>query len=132
MLNPFPTLLIYSLLAPTILRLGAAVIVAYMVSVQWRRRQQIAAQRYPVIGSGMWIVWFAIIVECATGAGLLLGLWTQWAAILGSIMGIKGMLWERRYPAMFPLSLSASFLLLIVSLSLLLSGAGAFALDIPL
>jgi uncharacterized membrane protein YphA (DoxX/SURF4 family) len=80
----------------------------------------------------MWIIWLAVIVEAAVAAGLFFGYYTQIAALVGALTALKQIVWRGKYPSFFWLTRSAAFLLLIICLSLLLTGAGAFAFDIPL
>ena len=132
MFNPFPQLLTYSYFAPTLLRVVAAGVFAYVVWVQMVRRDEIAATRYPIIGGGGWVVWVAVLWESIVALGLLLGYYTQIIAILGAIVALKIFIWKRWCPALFPLSHIASLLLFCIMLSLLLSGAGAYAFDLRL
>lgn len=132
MLNPFPSLLIYSFFAPTLLRVAAALIFAWIAYAQYKRRGELGRIHFPVVGSGAWIVWVSIVVTALVALGLLLGYSTQWAALVGALIGMKGTVWAKRYPRFFPLCRFEYFLLMVVCLSLLLSGAGALAFDLPL
>lgn len=132
MLNPFPELLTYSFFAPTILRVAAALVFLYMAYRAYARREEAAKLDFPMIGRGAWIAWFAIAVYAVIGLALAVGYYTQIAAILGGIGAIKGIVFTRRFGAVFPLSRAAFSLLLVILLSLLLSGAGALAYDLPL
>ena len=132
MLNPFPQLLSYAFFAPTLIRVAAALVFAYVAWMQWDKRVKISHIKFPLIGGGMWIVWVTLIVEAAATLGLLFGYYTQWAAILGALLSIKYFVWHNRYEETFPISRVASVLLLVICLSLLLSGAGALARDLPL
>jgi uncharacterized membrane protein YphA (DoxX/SURF4 family) len=132
MLNPFPSLLTYALFAPTLLRIVAAVAFAWMAYRQWRGRDALSTIHFPVVGKGVWIVWASILANTIAAVGLLLGYGTQWAALLGALLALKSAVWDHRYPTFFPLSRVASLLLLVLCLSLLLSGAGALAFDIAL
>ena len=53
-------------------------------------------------------------------------------ALLGALIALKSSVWGHRYPRYFVLSRVTSLLLLVVCISLLLSGAGALAFDLPL
>ena len=75
---------------------------------------------------------FASVVELAIAAFLVIGLYTQAAAIVGAIAALKDLLLQKRYPGYFPLTYSAATLLLAICLSLALSGPGAFSFDLPL
>jgi uncharacterized membrane protein YphA (DoxX/SURF4 family) len=131
MLNPFPALLL-PFLAPALLRLAAAAVFGYLVVTQWSMRDTIAQTRFPVVGSGMWIVYVTTVLECAVALSFIFGYYTQWGAILGALFALKYAVWGKRYAGVFPISRTASLLLLAVCLSLLLSGAGAFGQDLPL
>lgn len=132
MLNPFPDLLTYGFFAPTLLRAAAGLVFAYVAMAHWRRREELAAMRYPLVGGGMWVVWLAVLIEGAVALGLLLGYGTQVAALVGALASLKFFIWKRRYPRAVPLSRIASALLIIICLSLLLTGSGAVAFDIRL
>lgn len=131
MLNTFPGLLL-PFLAPLLLRLGVAVAFATVAYMQWRRRQEISQTDLPVIGHNGWWVWLSVAVHAAVAILLVLGSYTQVAALLGALLSIKHAFWSHRYPRIFPLGRAAGFLMLLISLSLVLSGAGAFAQDLPL
>jgi uncharacterized membrane protein YphA (DoxX/SURF4 family) len=131
MLNTFPGLLL-PFLAPTFLRVGLAIVFAAIAYVQWRRRDEISKTDMVVIGRGTWWVWLSIAVHLAVALMLVFGYYTQIAAIMGASLSLKHAFWSHRYPRIFPLGRAAGFLMLLISLSLILSGAGAFAQDLPL
>lgn len=132
MLNPFPQLLVYGFFAPTLLRVVVALVFAYIALRQWKKRDEFGETNFFIIGKGMWIVWFSIGIEALVAAGLFLGLYTQVAALLGALLAIKSYVWRGRYPVAFPLSRMVSLLLAVICLSLIFSGAGALAFDLPL
>ena len=130
--NPFPELLVYGIFAPTLLRVAVALALAWAITAQCRSRRELSHQRFPVVGHGAWIMWTMLIVETVSLLGLLFGYYTQWAALLGALIALKSAVWSSRYPKFFPLSRVSSLLILVICLSLLLSGAGQFAYDLPL
>jgi len=132
MLSDFPQLLAYGFFAPTVLRVAAAAVFFYLAYYHFTHKEQIAHTSFPVVGEGVWIAWFAVVVEFAVAMALLLGWHTQVAAVFGVVMSFKQLFWHGKYPGFFALSRSASFLLLVVCASLLVSGAGALAQDLPL
>ena len=132
MLNPFPDLLVYSLLAPFILRVGAAAAFAGIAYILWKRVDELSKERFQFGLHGAWLVWLAIFFSVGVAVALLLGYGTQWAALLGALLSIKGAFWAKRYPRFFPLCRAEYLLILVICLSLLLSGAGRPAFDIPL
>ncbi len=132
MLNPFPDLLTYSFFAPTLLRVAVALALFFVAYVQFKRLHELSQIRFPVVGGGAWIIWLSIIAHTVIGLMLFFGAYTQIAAILGVLGGIKGLVWGKRYPRVFVLCRVDYLFILVMCLSLLLSGAGALARDLPL
>ncbi len=132
MLNPFPELLVYQLLAPTLLRLAAAAAFLYVAYSVYKRRKEIAEITFPLIGKGEWIAWVSTVFHAAVGFMLGAGYYTQIAALLGAIGTLKSLFFMRFYQPLVPLPRAAIALLFVILVSLLLTGAGAFAYDIPL
>ena len=132
MLNLFPNLLTYGFFAPTLLRLVAAGVFVYLTYVHLQRREEIGTTRFMLIGAGAWTVWVLVFVEAIIAIGLFLGYYTQVAALLGLLMALKHFVWAKRYPRVFFLNRIDYVLLAVVCLSLLLTGAGALAMDLPL
>lgn len=131
-LTPFPELLNYSIFAPLLLRIAAAIILAYLAYYHYQHRNNAAARRFPIVGDGIWIAWLAIAVEAATASALFFGYYTQYAAIFGAAVALKNIVWGSKYSHFFILPKSTAFLLLVITLSLLMTGAGIFAFDLPL
>ncbi|OGC81185.1 hypothetical protein A2943_00880 [Candidatus Adlerbacteria bacterium RIFCSPLOWO2_01_FULL_51_16] len=134
MLNPFPGLLDFGFFAPTILRIVVACVFLYVAYAQYQSREVMARIPFPIIGTslGMGVVWVAIIVEIGLAASLVAGYYTQIAAIVGIVAAAKYFLFGKRWPTFSPISRGTAFLLFIILASLLLSGAGGFAYDLPL
>lgn len=131
MLNIFPGLLL-PFVAPLLLRIGVAIAFAAVAYMQWARRNDISQIDFPIIGKNSWWVWVSVAVHLLVAMMLIFGSYTQVAALLGALLSIKQVFWARRYPLMFPLGRAAGLLMLLISLSLVLSGAGALAQDLPL
>lgn len=132
MLNPFPQLLDFAFFAPTLLRTTAAMVFLYVAYKQYGRRQEIARLRFPIVGHGAWIATLVVGFHTVVGAMLFFGYYTQVVALLGSIGLLKGWWLNKRYPSVVILPNSTILVLLAVMLSLLLTGAGALAMDLPL
>jgi uncharacterized membrane protein YphA (DoxX/SURF4 family) len=136
MLNPFPSLLTYAFFAPALLRLGLVCVFGYVAVRTWRRAAHLSRVPLPLIGAQAWAPYAAAIAEAALGLMFLAGWYTQIAAILGILGMIKYAAYRVWRPEVmreyFPLSGSAALLVALVCLSLLLTGAGAWALDVPL
>jgi uncharacterized membrane protein YphA (DoxX/SURF4 family) len=126
MLNTFPDLLTYGFFAPTILRLTVAIVLFYLAYHQWRTRVEIAKVRsfmFPTL---------SIIFNVIVGIALFVGGYTQIAALLAIIGFCIGLWLNRRHPHIVILSNTTVIVLIVVCVSLLLTGAGALAMDIPL
>jgi hypothetical protein len=136
MLNPFPSFLLFSFFAPTLLRLGLACVLGYMALYTWRRAGHLAQVPLPLIGAQSWAPYLASVAEAALGLMFLVGWYTQIAAILGLLGMLKYVAYRLWWPKVlgeyFPFTGVAALLFAVMCLSLLLSGAGALAYDLPL
>jgi uncharacterized membrane protein YphA (DoxX/SURF4 family) len=131
LLNPFPALLDYRIFAPVLLRVAAGAVFIYLAYVHYQHREQVSSMNFPVIGRASWVGWFAVIVEAVIGIALAFGYYTQIASIVGVIAALKHVIWRNKYPSFFVLPRTTSLLLIAILLSLLVTGAGLFAFDIP-
>lgn len=126
MFNPFPELLDWSFVAPTILRVAAALTLWYLAHQQWRRREEMARMHTAGLPA------MSAVFNLTVGVMLFFGYYTQIAAILGIVGALAGLFQNRRNPHTIVLPNSTALLLVAIYASLLLSGAGAFAFDLPL
>jgi uncharacterized membrane protein YphA (DoxX/SURF4 family) len=134
MLNPFPDLLTYSLLAPLILRVVAGLIFIDLGVLAFKNEKE------------AWITSLSILkmpnpklavkifgtIEIAGGIMLILGFYTQVAALILTLLTFAESYVEYKDPAILKRNFIFYIMLLAIVLSLLLSGAGAFAFDLPL
>jgi hypothetical protein len=67
-------------------------------------------------------------VEAIVAAGLLVGAWTQAFALVAGVLVSVGLL----YPKVAISNRTAALLALVMCLSLIVTGAGALAFDLPL
>ena len=132
MLSLFPQLLFLTPLAPTILRLSVGVIFVLMAWDFFERREELGRLHYIVLGKGEWIPIISALVAAIIGAGLIGGIYTQASALLGALFALKALVWRRRYATFFVHSATTDWLLLVICVSLIFTGAGAFAFDLPL
>lgn len=129
MFNTFPTLLVYSFFAPLVLRIAIAVVFAYLSYHAFAHRKA-AASPLPFVG-GPWAALFAALAYSIVGLLLLVGAYTQLAAVAGmALLGTATL--AREHAAFTPLSKSSVLLTFVILGSLLLTGAGALAFDLPL
>ena len=134
MLNPFPDLLTYSMLGPLILRLVVGFIFLDLGLLKFREEKKRWIASFEMLGlrPADLLVPIYGLLQIAGGVLFILGLWTQVAAL--AFVLFTGMELYIEWDARDILKRDIVFYLLIfaVSLSLLLTGAGAYALDIPL
>lgn len=134
MLNPFPTLLSFSLMAPLILRLTVGIILLGIgVLVCFQKKQTFLDffknEKFPFPPI---ILWIFGILEIITGLFLIIGFYTQIFAIISAFLLLSLYSFESRDNKLLPYSPAMYLVLTIISLSLLFSGAGFFAIDLPL
>src|SRR3989344_2671511 len=132
MLSVFPEILFLAPLSATILRAAVACIFFYSATMQVRESAALAETPVPIFGKGMWIVRMFIISDTVIGVMLLTGSFTQVAAIFGMIGAAVALIWMPTYLERTHLSRGTVVLTFIILLSLLLTGAGSFAFDLPL
>jgi len=132
MLSLFPQILFLAPLGLTLIRVSAGITFLWLAYWHGSREHELRSVRFPVVGRGAWIVWVSVAWEVAVGAALIVGFYAQLAALLGALSAVKFLLWRTRYPQFIPLARQTSVLLLAICLSLLVSGAGAYAFDLPL
>lgn len=132
MFNTFPDLLVYTFFAPLLLRVSVAMLFFYLAYNALVHRRAVANLSFPIIGGGGWAPWVAVVVYGAIATSLLLGIYTQIAALLGISALLKVHFFERAYPVLAPISRGTRFFAIVVLCTLLLTGAGALAFDLPL
>jgi uncharacterized membrane protein YphA (DoxX/SURF4 family) len=133
MLNPFPDLLTYGFFAPTLLRVAVALVFFLIGWRLFKTRDAVARVQLPFVGEpGIWLIYIAALIDIAVGVALLIGYGTQIAALLGAVIGLKHAWYAGRYPLISPRSRSVYILVAVICLSLMASGAGAFAMDLRL
>lgn len=132
MLSFFPQILFLAPLGTTLLRVTVAIAFLSIAYIQFTRREEISHGGLPVVGPG--IVWVNIstAVIGLVGVALLLGYATQLAALLALGVSIKHAIFAKRYPRAIPYCRGEYILLAVMCTVLVVSGAGAFAFDLPL
>lgn len=114
MLSLFPEILFLSPLAPFLIRVALGILFAFAAWAHLKR---------PDFTSRTFS-----IVEFVIAAALTAGAWTQPASLLGSIVVA---VWFFQ-PTSRVYTMSTILLALTMALSLIVTGAGAFAFDLPL
>lgn len=77
-------------------------------------------------------IWYVVVVEMVVGVLFVLGLYTQIAALLAMLFVLKLHVMRRQLSHPLLLSGTLRFLLFFCALSLFITGAGAFAFDLPI
>ena len=98
----------------------------YLAYEQWRKRSEIAHLRsagFPAI---------SIVFNLLVGAALFVGYYTQPAALCAIAGFCVGLWMNRRYKQVVIIPSSTVVVLIVVLVSILFTGAGAFAFDLPL
>lgn len=95
-----------------------------------RELQALLHKRWPHFAS--FAVWHLSIAEIVIGGMFFLGAWTQVAALVAIILSIKMFFFRRHliHPSIPPPLFY--ILVLAISLSLFITGAGALAFDLPI
>ncbi len=134
MLNPFPELLAFSLLGPFILRLvvGLVFIDLGMLKFKSERQSWIESFKALHLNPAGFLVGLFGLIEVVGGILLLIGAYTQIAALAFVILVGLEFFVEYKNASILKRDLTFYLLVLAIAVSLLLTGAGAYALDIPL
>ena len=134
MLNPFPDLLTYSLLAPFILRLVAGLIFIDLGFLAFKNEKEswINSLSTLKVPNPKLAVKIFSGIEVIGGIMLILGFYTQIAALVLGLLIFAETYIEYKEPEILKRNFVFYIMLLAIVLSLLLSGAGAFAIDLPL
>lgn len=134
MLNLFPSLLDFSLLAPTFLRLIAGLIfidIGYFSIVREKSTWGLLVKLMGCKNENVWRKFFGLI-EFIGGIFIFIGLYTQGAALALAVLVLYKLLLEYKEPTFVKRDFTFYIMLLTITLSLLITGAGLFAFDIPL
>ena len=134
MLNPFPDLLDFSLVAPAILRLVVGLIFLNLGILKLRREKGRWLRSLTTLRlkPARTLVALFALIEIVGGAMLLVGFLTQIAALVLALFVLAELIVELLAPEALARTLPFYLLLFAISLSLLFSGAGFFAFDVPL
>ncbi len=134
MLNTFPSLLTYGVLSPFILRvvLGLIVINLGYLKLGKEKDAWIALFETLHLRPAKWGVMKFGIIEIIGGIMLILGAYIQIVSIVFAILFFIEAALEYKEENLEKRNLTFYMLMFVISLSLILSGAGAFAIDIAL
>lgn len=134
MLNPFPELLAFSLFGPLILRILLGLIFIDLGFLKFRGEKERWLASFETLGlypTDLFLPLYALL-QIIGGLLLLLGLWTQVVAMVFAIFSGLELYVEWKARDILKRDMVFYLLIFTISLSLLLTGAGAYAIDIPL
>jgi|ERR1035437_1759663 uncharacterized membrane protein YphA (DoxX/SURF4 family) len=135
MLNPFPDLLTYSLLAPFLLRVTIGFVLANLGYLKLTKEKGSWETIFKLLGlSGQKEIGTVIVgvVEIVGGIMLVVGFYTQIAALVFVILNGIEMFIEYHEETLMKRDMVFYLLIFVIALSLLFSGAGFLAFDLPL
>lgn len=134
MLSLFPGLLTYQLVAPFVLRVALGLLFLNLGYLELTREQSRWRRVFETIRFKPIVFWAKAFgaIEIFGGALLIIGLFTQGAALLFCVISLAEFWIESREPVILKRSLFFYGLVFAISLSLLFSGAGFWAFDLPL
>ncbi len=135
MLSIFPSLLTYRLVAPFLIRVALGLflaLVAWKKMLRGNRTQWTAALFMRETAGAELVVGIVGLVELAAAVALIVGFGTQIAALVAGLSSLRLFFAQEKTPLKGRYGSYFYFLLVVLSLSLLFSGAGAFAFDLPL
>jgi|SRR3989344_2803316 len=134
MLSVFPDLLAYGLIAPVLLRLALGVTFLRFGWGKLRGDKEKKASFFEALGlrPGKHYCLALALIELAVGILLVVGLYTQVAALVAAIISGVAYHLKAKHSAHMENSRSTFFLLTIIGISLLFLGAGFWAFDWPL
>lgn len=119
--------------AIALLRVVAGAYLIYIGYVFWNERAAVAKERFPLVGRlPEWVFFGTSILQMVLGVLLVVGAWTQLVALIGAIVALKCLIFGKVYKKIIPLDRGTSLLLFVILLALVVTGAGAFAFDLPL
>lgn len=134
MLNPFPDLLMYSFFGPFILRVVLGLIFIDLGFLKFRDEKERWLASFETLNlrpADLFLSFYASL-QIVGGLLLLAGLWTQVAALAFVVFTGTELYVEWQAREILKRDMVFYILIFTISLSLLLTGAGAYAIDIPL
>jgi uncharacterized membrane protein YphA (DoxX/SURF4 family) len=134
MLNPFPEFLVFGFFAPTLLRIALGVYFIYLGRMKFGRDKEKVGSFFQSlgIGPGSYYLKTLAFAEVIVGTLLIVGFFVQIAALIAAIISLVSLVMAYKHPEMKILKASEYALLLVISVTLMFTGAGFLAFDLPL
>lgn len=134
MLNPFPDLLTFSFFAPLVLRVALGVVFFDFGRHTLGAGRAAHGALFEALGlkqHGRYVTTLGTL-EIVVALMLILGFYTQIAALVAFILSLEAYYLKGKHGAHIEHRRHLFFLTAVISFSLLFSGAGAIAFDLPL
>lgn len=120
-------------LSATLLRIVLGAYIGYFAFHLYETREGIARRHWPLLGHiRPWLLWIGVVVLGVVAAMLIIGYLTQIAAIIAAIAMAKLWYFNPKLEGLGFYSRNTTFLLFIICISLFVTGAGIYAVDLPL
>jgi uncharacterized membrane protein YphA (DoxX/SURF4 family) len=134
MLNPFPDLLAFSFFAPLLLRLALGVVFFDFGRHTLTKGRAQHGALFEALGLRECTRYVTALgtLEIVIAIMFIAGLYTQIAAFIALILSLAAYYLKGKHGAHIEHRRHLFFLTAVIALSLLLTGAGAIALDLPL
>jgi uncharacterized membrane protein YphA (DoxX/SURF4 family) len=138
MLSVFPELLAFDVLAITILRVLVGMVLLYIGLLTVGARRVTLTTNLQVRGFTQsyhihrFMPWVLGIVEIFTAVFIIVGFLTQIMVLVAAYLFLTMGMIEKHIGKVFDYPVIFNVVMIIVSLTLLLFGAGAYAIDVPL
>ncbi len=134
MLNPFPELFTYSMLAPFFIRVLIGYIFINLGEALFKSEKKSWVTLFETLRIPRPEISTKIFgaIEFVVGIMFFVGFYTQIAALIAIFITFIEAYLEYKESSLLRRDIAFYLLLLAISMSLLFSGAGAFAIDIPL
>lgn len=132
--NLFPELFTYSLLAPILLRVAAGLVFMNLGSLKLGKERAgwINSFNFLNIRPAGFMVSLVGILESVGGVLLIIGAYTQITALILGVIALIEMLVEYKEESILKRDFVFYLLLTVICASLILTGAGLWAVDMPL
>ncbi|MCB9810720.1 MAG: DoxX family membrane protein [Candidatus Nomurabacteria bacterium] len=132
MLNPFPIQFL-ALFAYFLLRVITGLVLLTLGYKHWKSRKELFyTLALPIFPHGKFITAMLIFTEILIGVMLIIGWYTQIAALILILLSIKTLIFHKHIKHGTIPGRLAYILLFGIGLSLFITGAGVFAFDLPI
>ncbi len=134
MLNPFPALLTFSFFAPFLMRVAMAVLFFDFGKHTLTKGKVSHGELFEALGlkNGTRYASTLGYLQIIVALMFLVGFYTQIAALISLFLSLVAYYLKGKHGSFIEHRRHVFFLTTVISLSLLLSGGGAFAVDLPL